>query len=285
MFIATLIVLLSACSNNNDQNSTNTDSSGNGVKDTVLVNVNGQPITRRDLEIALLRMLEPGQVSSMDEEARRRVLEGMVMSRVISQSALTTMSAEEKTYLEHQASHYREELLVKHYLKENLKAEPVTQEMVEAYYQNNIENYGGGVEIRFTLLTSLQNRLTVNRDKIIDALNNAITAEDWNYYIADLKKTGIKLQIQSGSSNDRLLHNRIRSVIHSMAIAETSKTIIIDGKPYIIRITDRVQHQAKPLNEVSAEIRRTLAPVRLKSAIKLLSDELLKTANVQYTSQ
>jgi hypothetical protein len=90
--------------------------------------------------------------------------------------------------------------------------------------------------------------------------------------------------LQRGSSNEKLLHDRLQNLIASLGEKEVSKTLFIEGKPYVVRILEIRQLTARPLHEVSAEIRRELAPVKLKTTIKTLSDELKKTANVQYAT-
>ena len=72
-------------------------------------------------------------------------------------------------------------------------------------------------------------------------------------------------------------------MLNTLEEKQTSKPFFIDGKVYVARITSAEQQKARPLNEVSAEIRKTLAPLQLQQAISSISDEILKTVKVEYS--
>ena len=50
----------------------------------------------------------------------------------------------------------------------------------------------------------------------------------------------------------------------------------------MVRITRESKGAAKPLSDVNQEIRSVLAPQQVKKAVKIASEEALKSAKVEY---
>jgi hypothetical protein len=66
---------------------------------------------------------------------------------------------------------------------------------------------------------------------------------------------------------------------------EASQLTFIERTAYTVRIVDEMQIAPRPINEVSAEIRKALVPVQLKKSVKLASRQVLQTADVVYEKQ
>jgi len=86
----------------------------------------------------------------------------------------------------------------------------------------------------------------------------------------------------TGQVDERLLQPRVRDVMKGLQVGEASRPFLVDGTPQVVRITDEDTRPPRPLSEVSGEIRRALAPIQLKEAVKSASAELMKTVEVQY---
>lgn len=250
--------------------------------DPVLVMVDGHPITQSDLDIAIVRLLGPAQMTQLDDEGRGKVLDSLVMSRVISAAAEAELTAEHKDRLDRKVRDYREELLVKQYLRDHVEPQPVTRDMVKAHYEKYPERYGAMVIRDYQLLTATQKPDDATRQNLLKALNDAAVNPDWNTLTAQLNEQGYSVQLKQGMSNEDILHKQLQTVMSSLALNETSRPFLIDGVPQVVRITAERKESARPLNEVSAEIRRALLPGQLKIAVKQVADELEKSANIEY---
>ena len=65
-------------------------------------------------------------------------------------------------------------------------------------------------------------------------------------------------------------------------MGETSRLSFIKGMAYVVRITEEKKIPPRPLSEVSAKIRKSLAPIQVKESVKAASTKALETAEVIY---
>src|SRR5688572_10033852 len=83
------------------------------AKDEVLATVNGEPITRLQLDIAIGKMMDKNAApATLDNEIEKKILEGMVMMRAIAERQAAEMTPEQAALLDAKTQQYREELLV-----------------------------------------------------------------------------------------------------------------------------------------------------------------------------
>lgn len=277
-----LLLTINGCSGDDTADSRQVTGNNTTGGSTVLVHVNGQEITRADLDVHLLRALKTADLSTLDNDARYRALEGLVMSKIISQFAEKELDASDKDNIERQVRLYREELMVKQFLKKHIKPETITQDMIENFYRNNPEKFGGGEVIHYELLTANESPKGKQRSKYIKLLTAAKSNSDWNTVIEKGKKQGLQLRMKTGTNAEKLLHDRLRALIAQVGEGQTSEPAFVDGKPYLIRVTARKQRQVRPLAEVSADIRKHLMPVKVKASIRELSSQLMEKSNIEY---
>lgn len=287
LYCVILIVSLGACSKQSELFSQSASSQSVTLPgdDKVLAKVNGSPITRYDLDSTIQRMLGEYQSSLLDKNGRQQALESMTASRAMSQAALKEMPAEDLAVIEKQVSAYKEKLLVSSYLKAHATVQPVTDEMVKEYYAKNPDRFGAKKVRRYDMLFGAQKLQTGSRDQIMHALAKAGQAKDWRQQSEILVKQGYSLQYRQGNMDEKLLNPRLRRLMRSLDVGQSSDVTFIEGKPYIVRIISEEEIPPRPLNEVSAEIRRSLVPVQLKKAVKTVSKELLKSIKVEYLSE
>jgi hypothetical protein len=120
---------------------------------------------------------------------------------------------------------------------------------------------------------------------LIQVLKPAADRKDWRQWVADLQGQGYPIEYRRGRVAEKILHPRLRQLMQPLKKGEASQLAFIGGMAYTARIVDEKQLAARPLNEVSAEIRKALVPVQLKKAVKLASQQVLQTADVVYEKQ
>lgn len=250
--------------------------------DSVQVRVNGSPISRYDLEQAIASSLGDRTAAGLTPEQRHIVLESLVASRAIAQAQESRLDPSELAALEKKVQAYREQLLVKYYLAAETKIEPVTRDMVVAYYNRHPERFGASSIRIFEMISSQTAVDTALRDRLIRELEQAGTKENWQQWVKDLQQQGFALRYRKGQVTEKALDPRLRQLIAPLNKGESSNLSFIKGKLYMVRILDDRQIAPRPLADVSAEIRKALVPVQLKKAVKQASAQVLEKANVVY---
>ena len=277
------LVCLTACQSPSDSESETEQTAAVAGDGEVLVRVEGESITAYDLELAANRLLGPEQAAMLDDGGRRKLLESLVLSRLMARAAAKELSAEDAAKLDKQVAAYREQLLAKQYLKAHAVPGPVTDEMVKRYYEEHPEQFGGGRERHYRLLMATPDAVT-GRETAMQVLKDAQDRDDWPDYVRAMSAKGHKLQLREGVVDAGLLHPQLLALLNQTAVNSVSAVTFIDGQAYVARIDKEVEKQPRPLAEVSAEIRRALVPVQLKKAIEQVGDGLRKSAQIDYAS-
>ncbi|MEK1942591.1 MAG: peptidylprolyl isomerase [Pseudomonas sp.] len=249
-----------------------------------LVTVDKTPITRAQLELTIERTLGESAPLYANEEVERKILESLVSSRAMALLAERELDASEREQLDLKAQAYREELLVRNYLEKHANPEPVTNEQVADYYNRHQDEFGGGVEKSFEIIASDQDLEPAQRTELITLLSGPqVQGKDWQKLVADWRQAGKPLQYRQSRLKLELLEQPLRSLVEPTA-AGSIAPLYVDGQLLLVRVTAEQKLPAKPLAEVSGQIREKLAPQALKQVVKNLSGEALKAVNVQYSS-
>ncbi|MCU9949123.1 peptidyl-prolyl cis-trans isomerase [Pseudomonas sp. PDM13] len=250
-----------------------------------LVTVDESPITRAQLELTVERTLGESAPLFANDEVERKILDSLVASRAMALLAERELGASERAQLDLKAQAYREELLVRHYLEQHATPEPVTSEQVADYYQRHPEEFGGGVEKSFEIITSDQELDEAQRAELIALLSGAeVQGNDWQKRVAAWRAAGKPLEYRSNRIKPELLEQPLRSLVEPTA-AGSIAPLYVDGQMLLVRVTAEERLPARPLSEVSGEIREKLAPQALKQAVKSLSEEATRQVKVQYSSR
>ena len=250
--------------------------------DVVVARVNGSPITQYDLEQTIQSSLGNQTAASLTPEQRRKVLESLVASRAIAQAQEARLSPEELAALEKKTKAYREQLLVKHYLAAETNVAPVTQEMVVDYYERHPERFGARSISIYEMISSRDSLDAALRDRLIKDLEPAAANDDWQQWVKALQEQGYPLLYQKGQVTEKALDLRLRQLMAPLHKGEASNLSFINGKLYLVRITEDRHTAPRPLADVSAEIRKALVPVQLKKAVKQASEQVLAKSEVIY---
>ena len=248
----------------------------------VLVTVNGSPISRFDLDLSVETLMGQKGAEKLDETGRKKMLESLVMSRAIAQVQEKTTPREDLAAIDRRAAAYREKLLVRRYLAKHAPPEPVSREMIRDYYEKHPEEFGAQEQRIYEIISSRRPLKTEERDALLRELQKPGARKDWKSWVADLGGQGYPLQYRRGGTAERILHPKLQKVMQSLNKRESSPLIFIKERCYLVRVIEEKKRPARPLQEVSGQIRKILAPAQLKKAVEQASREVLQKAEVEY---
>lgn len=249
----------------------------------VLATVGASPITEAEVELAVTDNLGEQAALFLDEQGRRKVLESLVVSRAMAQQAEKTLDAEARALLDRRVAAYREQLLVKTYLRDTLTPEPVTNEMVESYYREHPDRFGALKRWEFELLESLPEQDDKTRDAVLATLARAKSEADWKALAQTANAEGERLSYRRSSAVQGSLAPDVDALLLATNEGAVSDVRLSEGRARRVRVLKLEQTPPKPLSEVSAEIRKALVPMQLKKAVKSASDTVLSQVKVDYT--
>lgn len=249
--------------------------------DVVLAQVDGEAITQYDLDRALRSTLGP-LAASVEDETRRDVLESLVTSRALAAARERELDPVQRLALERETAAMREQLLVRQYLAVHAPSAPPTAEDVRAYYEAHPERFGARPVTMHELLHTTRDLDDDERERVLEALGTAAARPDWAALAAQLVARGLPIAHSTGDSEDAVLHERLRRALTRLGVGQTSTVIFVDGRAFLLRTTGHSERPARPLAEVSDEIRQALAPRSVRDSIRRVRDDALEGVAVVY---
>lgn len=266
--LASAAFVLSAC----DERQHPKTSSGQADIPQILATVNGEAITQDDVLFALERTFTQLDLISADDALQQKVLDSLIASRAMKLLVLEELNAQEKARIAQQAKAYEEELYVKEYLQRRVTPEPVTHAMVQQYYDENPTEFGGENLHDFELLSAPAGLNEAQRDQLLKETAAIRASAHWSSSAAAWREKW-NLQYRQGRSRPGLLDKALEQRISALDKGATSDVFYINGEWHLVRVTDVIQTPPKSLAEVSSDIRRRLAPLMLREAVKTASNE------------
>ncbi len=251
--------------------------------DKLLAKVNGTTVSEYDVQRAIQSSFGKEGASTLDAAARQKVLESLVTSRVIAMARDKELDAQTRAALDKQVEAYREERLVKDYLAVHAPPAPVTEEMVEAYYQEHPDRFGAKKVRSYELVGSERELNGKERDSLLTALRDPGAKADWQAWADALKQQNEPIVFSQGRGNDGALHPKLRQAIESLPVGQASSLLFIQNRAYVVRVKSVDEEPPRPLAEVSGDIQEMLAPQQIKKALKTVSQQVLSKASVEYT--
>lgn len=274
--------LLSGCSGGDNSKAQPKDADAGPaavpVQSRVLARVDGTPITEIELKQAMERFFSDQSQIRNRAQVERRIVQSLIDSRAISRLAEAELDGADRQMLDAKVAAYREELLVKTYLADHAEPQPVTSDMVEAYYRKHPDEFGGSTTKRFEIVQTTRPLKDDERKMLIQQLGKLSSEQDWHRW-ADGHKT-LPIGWREVTANPDLLMQPLKSLVEATDMGKTSP-LHIDDVLTIVRVNETRELPAKPLNEVSAEIRRKLAPLKMKEAIRKISEAAKKQVKVE----
>ncbi|QGX39808.1 peptidylprolyl isomerase [Permianibacter aggregans] len=250
--------------------------------DVVVAKVNGEAISAYDWQQAIVTNLGEQNAFLLDDDARLKVLQSLAAAKAMAQKERDALTPTERLELEKQIEAYREQLLVKRYLKAHTDITPVTSEMVEAYYQKYPERFGATRTVEYQLIRLRSGADGEKRNTLVSALQKAATPAEWSALTSNARKANSPFEYIQQKSVPNLLQAPLSSIVANTAKGSISEVYWVEGLPLRVRVIDEQWSAAKPLADVSAEIRKTLAPSQVKKAVKQATDDILKESKIEY---
>lgn len=247
----------------------------------ILAWVGDEPVTRAELDLALERVDAGGALVTRADRAdlERRLLLSLVDARALALLAQGEMPADALRRVDLRARAYREELLVQRYLSDHATPRPVSWQMVEDYYARHPEAFGAARELSFELVRTRRPLTGPARDQAITALAGLDTVDDWAAWT--LEQEPLEFDHRASVAKPELLEQPLRGLVERTAVGQVSA--IGSGDLLMrVRVTAEREIPPRPLDAVSAEIRRRLAPVQLRNAIRTLAEQATETLGVRY---
>lgn len=275
------ILLFSGCG----QQRVTAETSVDTPPDNVLATVDGEVISEDDLTAAITRTLGEYAAFQLDETGRDKVLQSLVLSKAMAIKQKSLMSPQENSEVERMVNAYREELLAKRYLQDNVVALPVTNAMVKKYYQQKPEKFGGKTIKTFEVVKGLITSKGAARDETIEHISQLDQQDDWQLVASQLKTQGIQIDYSQGAVTAGVLTTEIDKIIQHLSVNQSSELRFVQGLPIKVRVLEQKTIAPKPLMAVASTIKKSLAPIQLKKAVNKEATKLLKQVTVVYKNQ
>lgn len=233
--------------------------------------VNGSNLTEAELDYAVDRFFG-GQF--VDARAVQKIRESLIASRALAQNAESTLDEDILSEIEIAVQAYREERLIAAYIENTTSPEPVTAQMVEAYYQSHLDEFGAATIKRLVVLEANVGSAKRSQIEVSQALAKLGQSENWeSLVLPDYVRT---YQLNSAAS----MPVKMKAVLQDINVGGKSAQIVDGEKIYLFRVVAEDQVPPKPLSEVSAGIRQRLAATQLSKTVKALSERVVSESDI-----
>ncbi|GAA5215841.1 peptidyl-prolyl cis-trans isomerase [Corallincola platygyrae] len=256
------------------------DPVSNQSQSPVLVMVNGEAITENDVEFAIQKTFSEAELMLADEGLRKKVLESLVASRAMRHAASLELTLDERERIAQRVASYEEELYVREYLRMHTTPQPVTTAMVEAYYNKHPEYFGADDVLELSVLTMSADADEANKQWFLQHVGKLKKVDDWAEQAAQWQSKQLTFSRQRVEQSK--LPPKLKASVPALAIGSVSSVVVDNGQMQVVKVTERQSIPPKPLAEVSAEIRKRLAPVNVKRAVKTASEKAVETAVIEW---
>jgi len=280
-FVLTMLLSLSACvEDKNDNIASSAEPKLEATSESaVLATVYGEPITENDVDFMIARTFSAVDQFQGAEQLRRKVLESLIASRAMAFTIKQEADADMLDTIDAKVAAYREELYVKEYLSQHATPEPVSTKMMQDYYNNNPTLFGAELIKVFELLSLPKDSGESAKNNFIQAASDLSALENWQEYASQHSLAYKKSTFSKG-----LLAPALEGTLKQLGQGETSDIVIVSGTPMLLRVISVEEIPAKPIAEVGTDIRRRLAPIQLKKAIKAVTENVIQKAEIVVTN-
>ncbi|MCP4322439.1 MAG: hypothetical protein GY951_12710 [Psychromonas sp.] len=245
-----------------------------------LASVNNSAITEYQLDSAINRTLGDSAALYGDQKFQQKMLQSLIVSRSMSLLAEKQLDEQALMSLDEKVRSYREELLVKNYLQSNTQVEPVSVEQIKAYYDKYPAQFGAETVKEFELIASTGKLSSADKVQLLKKLESANSKKDWQAWSNSLSTESSLVSYKKAKTKLSILSAPIQKLLKDTAVGETSE-VHYGEQLLIARVISEEQLPAKPLSQVSIEIRKKLAPVNMKKAVKQASELAKKQVNIE----
>lgn len=275
-FAVVALLTLVACSQ--EPSTTEPAAQDNAVDSSpVLALVNGQTITQDDVDFMIRRTFSGAEQLFFDDKMQAKVLDSLIASMAMKQKMQSSLGQDSLDDIHNRANAFKEELFVKEYLVQHATPVPVSTTMVKDYYEQYPEEFGGGESRVFEMLSTSKTPSESNRDAIIKLTQAIQDNDNWAAFGAS---NTVGLNHKKATMRPGLFNASIEGTVKNTLLKQASNVIFVKGVPHFIRVLEVKALAPKPLNQVSGQIRKKLAALQLKKAVKNASATAIADADV-----
>lgn len=267
--IVAALLSIVGCSNNEDQ-STKIDANSSAE---IWAKVNSTNLTEPELEYAVKKLLGDQFV---DARVLHNIRESLISSRAISLKAASVLDKNIQDEIEIATNAFREEKLIAAYIQQTVTPNPVSSKQVNEYYQSHLSDFGAQTVKSLQILKLDLSKSEISASKAVTILSKVSSSKNWK---VATKSTPENVELITATSNKQL-SPRLKSTITSLVINDVSGVIVEKDNAYVLKITGQQDIPPKPINEVSAIIRKRLAVQQLKTVVKQISEQILAESEV-----
>ena len=235
-------------------------------------------ITKNQLDYTMTRLLPENLDNDVKEKLSGKVLSSLIDSRLMASIEEAKLDEQERQLMNLKTEAYREELLVKKYITENITPQPMTQESIHQYYSGHLKDFGEKIEKTYEIIQSKTLLKETERAELLTKLSSISVIDDWVSWLENNKN--LSLSYRKITSPVGLLEEPLRGLIEATGVGETSP-LLNEKVLTVVRVEKNNKIPAKPFEQVSRKIRRMLAPQSLRSAIKEHLIELKRNASIE----
>ncbi|PMG39255.1 peptidylprolyl isomerase [Shewanella sp. 10N.286.52.B9] len=246
-----------------------------------VASIDSIPIYKDELALVIKQTVGDFGAIQLGTSGREKVLESLIIRKLMSDKQFQQMDSEERQLLELEMKAFREELLTKRYIKQQVQAEPVTPEMILDYYNNNPKLFGAKQIRRFEMVRADVSHSPKLQQELSILIQGLTPHSNWKLTIDEARQNGQPVFLVSGNSAEKGLIDDYQQVIQKLEQGEISPLHSINGILVRFRITELVNIAAKPIAEVTPSIRKSLAPIQLKKSIQQEAELLMHDREIE----
>lgn len=234
--------------------------------------VNGESIHQRHIDVSMTKNFTQVEQLVMNDAVQEKILQSLVASRALADMASKHLEADVKANINIQTQLYREELLLRAYLEAFTSSEPVSDKQVLDYYQKNLALFGQVDLYRAKWLLVDENIPAKDLPNVLKSHHR-----DW----ASLAK---ERYIEFSEQNLALdtLSPALAIVLKQTKVGEVSNAVSENGQTHLFFLQEAIVQPAKPLVQVSSDIRKKLAGGKIRKQLKALTEKALSESAVTY---
>ncbi|MDE0331854.1 MAG: peptidyl-prolyl cis-trans isomerase [Nitrospinae bacterium] len=279
--------------------------SGTGKKDTLLAQVNGEPITRQDVRAHLMTHGEQEIAEKAEKPIPRVVLDQLVERRLLLQRFRETgeyvSEGKVRNFVKFIRSQYgeadfsaimkeqgideeswlkamRETLEIEHLLEREVYSKlKVSESEIEAYYNRNKEKFRAGRRWRVR-------QIVVSSAKIADKLRKLVLEGKSFASLAQKHSTGPESSVGGdlGYFQQGELPENIENVVGSLKLGEVSRVVKSPAGFHLLEVSERRMPFQKTLASVREDIRKQLLAEKGRAKLEGWLGELKRNAKIKY---
>src|SRR5690606_7720037 len=229
------------------------------VNDRPVARAGAAYITQGDIEYHLGRFDTDARMAIIDNEQQyRQLIESVALTRIMAQKQEASMTIEQRYSMDLAVRAYRDQMLAKSYIEENVQRQVPDRKAVEEYYQAHAEEFGKRKQYSILELR-VQDSCVLAGQMLEPVLTKS--------HFSELQKSDCQLEmVERRFEEDDLF--RSYPALTQLPVVEHGYWTKVDGVSVLIFVVSAMELPARPLSEVVSEIRRKLAPEYLKRSLE-----------------